>query len=51
MAGQEKKVPRGVHYVCRLGTCDFYQPFIGIDGEQVSVVDNLVPHFAAFGIL
>lgn len=51
MAGREKKVPRGVHYVCRLGACDFYQPCIGIDGEQVSVEDDLVTGLAALGIL
>ncbi|KAK4174866.1 hypothetical protein QBC36DRAFT_33103, partial [Triangularia setosa] len=32
LAGRETSVPRGVHYVCRLGVCTFYQPHIGGNG-------------------
>ena len=39
VAGREKKVPGGIHYVCRLGGCDFYKPNIGEDGNQVTVED------------
>ncbi|KAF2688904.1 hypothetical protein K458DRAFT_293711, partial [Lentithecium fluviatile CBS 122367] len=40
VAGPEKRVPHGLHYVCRLGTCDFYAPckdgkdrHLAVDGE------------------
>lgn len=42
IAGREKKIPGGIHYVCRLGECDFYKPCIGKDGEQVTVEDDLI---------
>ena len=50
MAGQERKVPGGVHYVCRMRKCDFYKPCIGRDGEQVTVEDDLVSIFAMLRI-
>lgn len=37
MAGMETTVPFGVHFVCRLGKCNFYQPSMDQDGKQVTV--------------
>ncbi|KAK4140679.1 uncharacterized protein C8A04DRAFT_14705, partial [Dichotomopilus funicola] len=52
LAGREKKVPRGVHFVCRLGECDFYQPHFDRSGRQVTVDDDdLVRRFAELGFL
>ncbi|KAK4233357.1 hypothetical protein C8A03DRAFT_19562 [Achaetomium macrosporum] len=51
VAGKEKKVPRGVHYVCRLGKCDFYKPCVE-NGKQVAVEsDDLVHRLAMLSIL
>ncbi|KAK4237114.1 hypothetical protein C8A03DRAFT_16315, partial [Achaetomium macrosporum] len=44
LAGRETSVPRGVHYVCRLGGCTFYRPHIGGSGEQVTVDDDNLVH-------
>ncbi|CAG7935671.1 unnamed protein product [Penicillium salamii] len=38
-AGHYRQVPRGVHYVCRLGRCNFYVPQMGNTGRQVSLED------------
>ena len=35
VSGPEKRVPRGLHYVCRLGTCDFYSTARDFNGNQV----------------
>ncbi len=39
---------RRVHYVCRLGTCDYYAVHRSAGGEQLSLNDNLV---APLGLL
>ena len=39
VAGRYRQVPGGVHYVCRLGCCNFYMPQMGNTGRQVSLED------------
>jgi hypothetical protein len=51
LAGKNK-TRRGVHYACRLLSCDFYQPCVGGDGEQVTVDDDeIVRRLAGLRIL
>lgn len=40
-----------LHYVCRMGTCDFYSPFRDASGAQVSVGEDLVERMAGLGII
>ena len=35
LAGPEAQIPWGVYYVCRLGTCSCYMPYIKSDGRQL----------------
>ncbi|KAJ6168069.1 hypothetical protein N7497_000912 [Penicillium chrysogenum] len=39
VSGSSRRVSRGVHYVCRLGPCNFYQPEMGDGGHQLSLED------------
>ena len=39
---------RRVHYVCRLGTCNYYAVHRSAGGEQLSLNENLV---ASLGLL
>ncbi|KAL2782521.1 hypothetical protein BJX66DRAFT_320533 [Aspergillus keveii] len=39
VAGRERRVPRGLHYVCRLGECRFYAPVRGSAGQQMTLED------------
>ena len=52
VSGPDKSVPRGVHYVCRLGKCDFYAPCMDQEGNQVALVgDQLLDQLAALRII
>jgi hypothetical protein len=51
IAGLRKKVPRGLHYVCRLGTCGFYAPVRNAEERQVTIDEGLVDGFARLGIV
>lgn len=42
IAGPERQVPRGVHYVCRLGTCGFYTLAVDPQLRQITVDSELV---------
>ncbi|KAL2139005.1 hypothetical protein VTI28DRAFT_5910 [Corynascus sepedonium] len=44
LTGRETRVSRGVRYVCRLGECTFYRPYISGSGEQVRVDDDDLVH-------
>lgn len=46
-----KKVPRGLHYVCRLGQCEYYQICEDGQNQQLRVDDDLLTLFARLGIL
>ncbi|CAG8316645.1 unnamed protein product [Penicillium salamii] len=37
LAGSEKRVPRGLFFACRLGACDFHQPFRNSRGQHITV--------------
>ncbi|KAH8655689.1 hypothetical protein BX600DRAFT_385793, partial [Xylariales sp. PMI_506] len=51
IAGRETRNPGGVHFVCRLGTCDFYAPLRN-GCEPVTVqADDLVKLLAALQIV
>ena len=39
VSGRDRRVPRGVHYVCRLGRCNFYQPEMRDIYRQMSLED------------
>ncbi|KAF2869242.1 hypothetical protein BDV95DRAFT_570683 [Massariosphaeria phaeospora] len=51
VAGPETQVPRGVHYVCRLGACDFYAPARDADLRQITVNSDLVGLLAQLSII
>ncbi|KAK1757085.1 hypothetical protein QBC47DRAFT_378384 [Echria macrotheca] len=40
VAGSERKVSRGVHFVCSSAKCDFYAPLVRAGGDQVRAVDE-----------
>lgn len=39
ISGRHRQVSRGIHYVCRLGKCDFYCPAKDMCDEQLSFED------------
>ncbi|KAJ5718250.1 hypothetical protein N7488_003896 [Penicillium malachiteum] len=41
-AGPDKRVPGGLHFVCRLGCCDFYQAHRNSRGQDLIIPDDLV---------
>ena len=46
ISGAHKNVPRGLHFVCRLGKCDFYQAVTDDNQRQISLrEDSLVNLF------
>ncbi|KAH8889417.1 hypothetical protein GQ53DRAFT_869787, partial [Thozetella sp. PMI_491] len=51
VAGPEKKIARGIHFVCRMGTCDFYAPLKNSEGEHVAIEADLVPLLSALSII
>ncbi|KAF2189958.1 hypothetical protein K469DRAFT_561858 [Zopfia rhizophila CBS 207.26] len=51
VAGPEKRVPRGLHYVCRLGACDFYAPCKDAEDRQVTVDGEFVDLLAMLRII
>lgn len=51
LAGPEKQVPYGLHYVCRLGACDFYAPYTNAGNQQVTVSRELVDCLATLQII
>ena len=40
IAGSERRVSRGLHFVCRLARCDFYAPLLREDGNQATAGDE-----------
>lgn len=41
VAGRESGNPGGLHYVCKLGICDFYAVDLGEDQRQVTLDDEM----------
>lgn len=50
-AGENSSNPGGLHYVCRLGTCDYYEVKVDENQEQVTTSLDLVDHFAGLNII
>ena len=42
---------RKIHFVCRMGGCDFYAPKVVRDGETVAAEGGLVAELAALKII
>lgn len=52
VSGLDKMVPRGLHYVCRLGRCDFYSAVLNRKDDQLSLKqDELFDLFMQFGMI
>ncbi|KAG7403635.1 hypothetical protein Forpe1208_v016332 [Fusarium oxysporum f. sp. rapae] len=44
--GQNRGNPGGLHFVCRLGTCDYYAVGMNRNHEQIRLRRDMVEHFA-----
>ena len=42
VSGVDKRVPRGLHYVCRSGTCDYYEVRRDAQQQQITLDEDLV---------
>ena len=42
-----KTKPRGLHYVCSIGFCNYYEPQMNEEGEQQTLDENVIDLFAA----
>ncbi|RYO91779.1 hypothetical protein DL762_001998 [Monosporascus cannonballus] len=51
VTGRYKTVPRNLHYVCRLGTCDFYDEPRDEQGGVVVVAEELINILARLSIV
>lgn len=47
VSGPHRRVPRGVHYVCRWGECDFYSPQLDAQQQQQLTLDEKLVHLLA----
>jgi hypothetical protein len=50
-AGENSSNPGGLHYVCRLGTCDYYAVKVDENQEQITVSLDLVDRLAGLNII
>lgn len=50
-AAENSSNPGGLHYVCRLGTCDYYAVKVDENQEQITLGLDLVDHFAGRNII
>ena len=46
VAGPDKPIPRGLHYVCRSGQCNFYTVRLDEHEQQITVSEDLVEKLA-----
>lgn len=46
VTGQNSGNPGGLHYVCRLGTCDYYYVRRNRNNEQIRLCGDMVEQFA-----
>lgn len=51
VSGPEKRVARGVHYVCRLGKCNYYGICLDDQNLQVTLPESLLHSFAGLRIV
>ena len=49
--GADKLVPRGLHYVCRLGACDYYKVRRNAQQQQISLDADLVNKLASLYLI
>ncbi|KAF1823916.1 uncharacterized protein K489DRAFT_169265 [Dissoconium aciculare CBS 342.82] len=45
------RTPRGLHYVCSLGQCEFYQARTNAQGEQQVLAEHLIDLFAKLNVI
>ena len=45
VSGTGKRVARAVHFVCRMGTCDYYQAKEKMDGSREILDDEMMARF------
>jgi hypothetical protein len=45
------RTPRGLHYVCPLGQCDFYEARRNAQGEHQVLSEDLVDLFAMLNVI
>jgi hypothetical protein len=50
VAGLDKQVPRGLHYVCRSGDCDYYNTYRNGQERQISLPEDLLERLAGLFI-
>lgn len=50
-AGENSSNPGGLHYVCRLGTCDYYVVRMDENQEQIRLGSDMVDLFASLNII
>lgn len=51
VAGPDKFIPRGLHYVCSSGACDFYGVQRDAQQQQITLDENLVDTLARLNII
>ena len=51
VAGPDKLVPRGLHYVCRSGACDFYGVRRDAQERQITLDEDLVETLASLRLI
>ena len=51
VSGPDTRVARGLHYVCRLGACDFYEVRRDAQQRQITLDENLVSILARMHII
>lgn len=51
VSGPDKRVARGLHYVCRLGSCNYYRVRGGAQERQVRLDADLVAKLAMLKII
>ena len=51
VAGPEKAIPRGLHYVCRSGQCNFYTVRRDVNAQQITVTEDLVEMLARLEVI
>lgn len=51
VAGKSSATPRGLHYVCVVGRCDFFERAKSPAGKQYKLDESLVDMFSCLGII
>jgi len=51
VSGPDKRKPRQIHYVCRVGGCDFYKVHLTAKGEAIRLSKDLVREFTKLRII